>query len=126
MEPDQRVQEILTLEQTLRQAILQRDIATLDQLLSDDFSYVNEFGQVVSKEQDIAVYRLGDVVVNSFDTDDINIRVYYKTAVVRLKVKLQVDYKMQPMAGTYWYTRVWVNHHGRWQIIVGQVTNVVN
>jgi len=124
MKQDERVQEILELEQKLRQAFLQRDVATLDQLISDDVSITDPLGRTISKKQDLDMHRSGDLVINSYDASEINIRVYDSIAIVTLRVRLQLHYKMQAIDGDYRYIRVYRSYQGQWQIIAAQITSV--
>lgn len=126
MQLDKAVKEILEAEQSLKQAILGRDIATLDRLLSDDVIFTNHLGQLISKEQDLDTYRAGNLIVEDFDASDINVRVYGTTAVVTLLVKIRLKYKMQAIEGAYRYTRVYLNQQERWQIVAAHSTAIVN
>jgi len=124
MKQDERVQEIVELEQKLRQAFLQRDVATLDQLISDDVSITDPLGRTISKKQDLDMHSSGDLVINSYDAGEINIRVYDSIAIVTLRVRLQLHYKMQAIDGDYRYIRVYRSYQGQWQIIAAQITSV--
>ncbi len=53
MQPDIAVKEILETEPELKQAILRRDIGTLDRLWSDDVIFTNHLGSLITKQQDL-------------------------------------------------------------------------
>lgn len=124
MKQDEKVQEIVELEQKLRQAFLQRDVATLDQLISDDVSITDPLGRTISKKQDLDMHSSGGLVINSYEAGEINIRVYDSIAIVTLRVRLQLHYKMQAIDGDYRYIRVYRSYQGKWQIIAAQITSV--
>ncbi|HER2162638.1 TPA: nuclear transport factor 2 family protein [Streptococcus pyogenes] len=51
--------KIIQCEELLRSAMLSSNVELLDELIADDLSFVNHFGQILTKEADIEAHRTG-------------------------------------------------------------------
>src|SRR5215510_7798335 len=71
--------ELKQIEETRRQAIKNGDEKTLDQIYADDFSAIAGSGQIVNKQQLLAVFKRNDPSI-TFTTDEISVRVFGSTA----------------------------------------------
>jgi hypothetical protein len=106
-------QELKTLETELAQAMLQNDVAALDSLLSDEVIFTAPQGGVIDKIQDWALHQSGDLMVTTYETDDVIIRVYDSRAITNLKVKVAGLFKGECFFGTYRYTRTYLKKNGQ-------------
>src|SRR4051812_6701275 len=76
-------QEIKALEAKLNDAIVRADLAFFDHVFADDFTHTNHAGAFRTKAQWLANHKPGaKSPYDSFDTEDLAIRVYGETAVV--------------------------------------------
>lgn len=112
---------IETLEERLRQAMLDSDVSTLDKLIADDLLFTLPTGLVIDKQTDLAAHRSGIQNYHDIEIDDRQIHHYGDWAVVTLKAEMTA----KVFSGTYRFTRVWAQRQHRWQIVAGHASQVV-
>lgn len=110
---------IIELEEKLRLAMLNSDLAELDQLLSPNLLFTNHLGVLVSKEDDLKAHASKAFVFKSLDLSESKILIQENSAVVSVKADIQGDYNGQPANGRFRFTRFWSNTLGKWQVIAG-------
>jgi ketosteroid isomerase-like protein len=118
-------QEIEQLETKLAQAMLDNDLDTLDRIISDDLMFTGPDGVLVTKAQDLALHRSGDIVFTNYEIDELIIQLYNPIAIANVKVKLAGSFKGESFASDYRYLRIYLKQNDRWQIIGGQVTAIM-
>lgn len=106
-------------------AQLVNDIPTLDRLWADDHTFTSPLGVVQTKAERTAEIRSGARKLDSFEIDDVQVRVYDDTAVVTsrgtLKGRLRgSDFSIQARG-----IDVYVKKQGRWQLVAAQATRIV-
>ncbi|MEM6451769.1 MAG: nuclear transport factor 2 family protein [Cyanobacteria bacterium P01_D01_bin.105] len=111
--------KIIKLEERLRLAMLNSDIAELDELISPDLLFTNHFGTLVSKEDDLNAHASKAFVFESLDLSELKILVYENSAVVSVRAEIQGYYNDQPTNGSFRFTRFWSNTSGKWQVVAG-------
>ena len=115
MSPDQ---ELITLENEWRDALVKHDWAFLDQILADDCIWTDPDGNVWTKAQFLASLKSGEDVISSLVSDDMEVRVYGDTAVVTGRTTVKEQYKGKDISGQYQWTDMWVKDYaGRWQCV---------
>jgi ketosteroid isomerase-like protein len=114
------LETIEALEEELRQAMLNSDISTLDELIADDLLFTLPTGLVLDKQADLEAHRSGVQKFTSIEIGDRQIRYSNDWAVVTLKAELTA----KVFSGTYRFTRVWAKRQNRWQIVVGHASQV--
>jgi hypothetical protein len=97
--------EIIACEELLRTAMLSSNVELLDELIADDLIFVNQFGQIFSKEADIEAHRSGNLKITGMDILDQRIRLLDKLAVTVTRVTLTGTFGT-PFVGEFYYTRV--------------------
>jgi ketosteroid isomerase-like protein len=112
---------IETLEESLRQAMLNSDLLALDELIADDLVFTLPTGLVIDKQADLEAHRSGIQKFTKVNTDDLQIRHYGDWAVVTLKAEITA----KVFSGTYRFTRIWAKRQNRWQIVAGHASNVI-
>ena len=117
-------QQLIRLEQELAEAFVKSDISTVERIEADDINTTQDDGTVTTKQQDIANIRSGDMKIESFDEFDLRVRVYLNTAVVTGQYKEKGTNKGKKFNSTDRFTDVWLNQHGRWQLVFSQDTLV--
>jgi len=109
-------------EQELRRLVLQwdtalvkNDVASLDRLLADEFSFVG--GN--NKAQYLASFKPGspDSFVESAVSTEIQVQVYDNTAVLTGLDTIKGKHKGQAYVAKWLYLDVWVFRDGRWQCV---------
>jgi ketosteroid isomerase-like protein len=106
---------VMRLERELADAFARRDIAALERILADDFTWVDEDG-VTKKAQYLKETAKLAATTDSIILDDREVRVYGNTAVSTGRFKWSGD------SVTAHYTAVYVKRSGRWQAVAGQFT----
>ncbi|WP_375470029.1 nuclear transport factor 2 family protein [uncultured Nostoc sp.] len=117
-------QELENLEVELREAMLRNDITALDRLLADEVIFTDPQGSVIDKVEDLSLHQSGDLVVTSYETDELIVRVFGSTGITNLKVRLTGLFKGESFSGVYRYTRTYLKQNEQWQIIAAQATAI--
>ncbi len=117
---------IKNLEEKLRQAMLDSDVAVLDELIADNLIFTAPTGEVVGKQADLAAHRTGAIEFTQIEPIDHQIQPYGDCIVVAVKTQLTGRQNGQAFSGTYCYTRLWVKLQDRWQIGGGHVSQVLS
>ncbi len=111
--------EVLQVEREYVRANLDRDTATLDRLLADEFT-IRSYRRVIStKEERLDLLRDMSFAFESFRTSDVSVEVDGDNATVKGWAVLQTrdDYGNIHVRGPYHYTRLLEKRDGRWQIV---------
>jgi len=111
--------ELKQIEETRRQAIKNGDEKTLDQIYADDFSAIAGSGQIVNKQQLLAVFKRNDPSI-TFTTDEISVRVF--GSMVLFVGRLTGRNAQGQVISASRFTHVFLNRDGRWQCVAGQST----
>ncbi len=117
--------EIDQLEQTWKEALVQRNASTLDGLLADDYIAITPNGTLQSKEQTLANLRAGSVRIKSLEFSDRKVRFYGQTALVTSRAEVTGSNPDGDFSGDYRYTRVYVrNNQGQWKIVSFEASRI--
>ncbi len=123
--PSDKIEQVIRrLENERREAILHSDVKALDGLMADDFVVTTINGRVFHKADELALYRDGSRKLQSWDADDIKVRVYGDVAVVtgRATVKDSLGDRIRDFQ--FRFTHLWAKAQGRWQLIVRHATEI--
>ncbi|MGG6295632.1 nuclear transport factor 2 family protein [Leptolyngbya sp. AN02str] len=114
------------MEERLRQAMLNSDIAVLDDLIADDLVWTMHTGFVSNKEHDLEAHRSGIFRFTKLDIRDRQIHSFSQDCVVVvLKADIEGTLNDQVFSEVYRFTRVWLQRNHRWQIVAGHVSQIV-
>lgn len=114
--------EIREIERRLIEAILRRDVDFLNRIFADEATMITPFGDLFGKS---SMTNFDENLVNEFiETDEIEVRIYDKTAVVTGRATIKSRYKELDLSGQYRFTRVYLKQNF-WQIIAYQATRIV-
>ena len=116
--------EIRAVEDQRRRAYLAGDYEAVAKLLAEDFFLTNAQGVVRDKAGVVALWKSGDMVVQSLDFSDLLIRAAGPVAVVTGKSTVVETYKGEDRSGDQRFTRVYVKRDGRWLLWVYQLTRI--
>ena len=117
-------QQLIKLEQDRAQAAVRGDTAFLEQNTSDDYTFINARGMLITKAQLLADFKSGQIKLQSSDLDDLHARLYGDTAVLTGRSTQKGQAYGQDTAGQYRFTRVYVKRNGRWQSVAFQQTRI--
>lgn len=74
--------EVLKLNKEYEEAIARRDASVHERLFADDYTYTPGNGNFMGRSEHINFTKSGAMVVESFRSEDVRVRVYGDTAVV--------------------------------------------
>ena len=109
--------ELAKMEQDWVDAVLKRDVATVDRILADDFVATLPDGRLITKAQDIEELRSGAFSSESTTIEGVNVRVFGDAAVVTFEQTEKSQYHGRPVSGRTLWTDVFVRRSGTWQIV---------
>jgi len=117
------VAEILKLEELRNQAVLHGDVVALDQMTSDDYSFITLRGEMRTKSEILNGFKSGSFHYESREISDLKVRVYgNNTAVVTGRSVQKGTENGKDYSGDYRFTRVYVKQNGRWLTVALQTT----
>jgi len=99
------------------QAQIGADARALDRIYADDFIGVGPSGIVRTKPEVISDFTSGDLKFQSITTDQVQVRVYEKTAVETGLSTMVGQDKGKAVPRDTRFTRVWVKQQGRWRLV---------
>lgn len=111
------LEKVIRLEETLISAITKSDLAVLDQLLDDELIFTNHMGMSLSKQDDLAPYRSGDLKIKQIKVSDQQIKLHQNTAVVAVSKSIQGAYCGEDFNMLVRFTRVWNLENSQWKVI---------
>ncbi len=117
-------QELLKLEDGWNDAMVKADVAFLDRILADDYTFTDEEGTVSTKVQNIADQKSGDFKCTSATSDEYKVRIYGNAAVVTGRLTMKSLYKGKDSSGQFRWTDTWVKGTGGWQCVATHVSKI--
>ncbi len=118
---DAEERELLELDAAFLNAILERDVTALDRDLPDDFLSIFPDGRVANKVLELENVR--NIELESHVVDQVQLHWYGDTVAI-LNFRLSLTFKGQETR----YVRdshVYLKRDGRWQMIMGQTTPIL-
>jgi ketosteroid isomerase-like protein len=102
-----------------------KDVAALEKLWADDFTFVNPRGQVLSKADRLKNVRTGATEFKSLTCSEASTKSWGNDwAVTTMRAVIEGQYSGQEGSGDYRCTFVWAQPHGRWQLVGLQMTRI--
>lgn len=117
-------EEIKKIEQRRNEALLKHDTATLALMTSDDYTFINQRGELRTKAEILAGFKSGSYNYDAREVSDLEVRVYGDSAVVIGRAKQKGVENSKDYSGENRFTRVYVKENGRWVSVALQVTLV--
>ena len=108
-------QELIPLYHQWMEAIQQKDMATLERILGEEYVYTASNQGRWSRQgwlEQVAVYD-----IQSFEFPSIEVRTYGEAAVALVHCKQVAIYAGASRSGEFLITDAWVNRDGRWQVV---------
>jgi len=106
-------------------ALTKRDLATLDQIWTDDYVFINPRGELVTKSQRLSNLKAGATEFQAISPKSEKMEVHGNVALDVGTVTLEgTKYGGKESSGDYRYLSVWVNTDGRWQMVANQITRI--
>ena len=109
-------QEIQSLERAWMAAWVERDRATCERILADDFVLTSARGILMPKNDWLAG-AMSSFACTAFAWEELLVRPFGETAIVHGRSRQQASVAGQDWSGVFLVTDVWVRRDGRWQVV---------
>lgn len=107
-------------EERLRCAMLASDLQILDELISPELLFTNHFGQILGKQDDLALHQSGMLKFHTLEPSESQTKIRENMAIVSVRMKISGLYDGKPFAGHLRYTRVWCrSKNNALQVVAG-------
>ncbi len=120
----QAKEEIRQIEARRAEALLKGDVDTLDQIFSEDFTYIHGSGRMDTKAEYLEPIRSGRTKYLAAEYHDVDIRVYDSTALMTGRAHLKIKSQDREIDLLSRFTVVYVRLDGRWQPVAWQSTRL--
>jgi hypothetical protein len=120
-----KADQLRAIERARLRSLVDADVATARRLHADDFELINPRGGTLSKEQYLSDISSGALDYLEWEPEEIRVRLYSKSAVIRYKAHLRVS--VEGSAGravTFWHTDLYEERNGQWQIVWSHATQL--
>ena len=104
-------------ETDLQRAQLAGDVVALEALLHPDVVYVGPDGAEFGKSQDLESHASGQLRLTSLEQLQSAARQFGPAGVTRARVRIAGLAGGEPFEAELIYTRTWLFHDGRWQVV---------
>ena len=122
---DPREQAVLAALEAYKQAILASDTAALARIWTENYTFINPQGAIVSREQRLANIGSGSTDVQIIDNErEITVRLFGDMAVVQNLSTLHGTFGGVPTDTDLRGSFVWVRRGGAWKLVTNQLTAV--
>ena len=101
-------------------AVVSRDGDVLERIMAEDFQFTFLL-EGDDKSQFIGDVVSGDLAVERFVRDHVNVRVHGSTVVLTCRDEARWRYRGRDISGTYHTIHVYSERGGRWQLVAAQV-----
>ena len=120
-----RERAVLAAMEQFKQAILDRDTAELARIWTEQYTFINPQGGLVTREQRLANLGSGSTNVQVIENErEITVQLFGDAAVVQNLSTLRGSFSGQPTDTDLRGTFVWVRRDGRWRLVTNQLTAV--
>ena len=119
-------QEILRLEEELREAEMRLDIAALDKTFADDIMVTAPIGIVVDKAAVTKEIRdaTEKATIEKYEKGEVKVRAFGDTAVTSYSMNTEGHFEGTEIKRQLQITNVWMKRQGRWQIVARHTANL--
>ena len=117
-------QKIIDLDKKRMHAMAQKDIATLNALLSDDLVYTHSTARLDTKESLIKGMESGATVYTAVEPSDVKAQDLGEAVVLTGVARISVLSRGNPNTFSVRFTDVYANKDGQWQMVTWQSTRL--
>jgi ketosteroid isomerase-like protein len=114
-EQDDEIQVRALMREILR-AFREHDVAALDRVFADEFTFSDPSGPVISKQQWLADIASGNLVFDSIEAGDVEFRHLGDRAIVLGQALIKARYTKGDYNGTFRYIGVYTRQDGGWKL----------
>ena len=119
-------QMIIDLDRKRMQAMAQKDVATLNDLLADDLIYTHSSARIDTKQSLVGNMQSGATVYNAVEPSDVKAQDLGSAVVLTGVARIRVTSGGTPNAFAVRFTDVYANRGGKWQMVTWQSTRLAD
>jgi ketosteroid isomerase-like protein len=117
-------QKIIELDKQRMAAMAQKDIATLNRLLSDDLVYTHSSARLDTKQSLVGNMESGSTVYTAVEPSEVKAQDLGETVVLTGACRISVMSQGRPNSFSVRFTDVYANKGGQWQMVAWQSTRL--
>ena len=117
-------QTLMKMEQEMADAIVKGDTSVWDKYSDDNSVFTDPGGMLMNKAQSMAMFKSGDLKIESTKIDGMKVQMFGNTAIVTYTTTDKGMYKTTDISGQYRWTDVFAKVGGKWKLIAGQGTPI--
>ena len=106
-----------------KEAVIKADLASLNKMYTENFSWTNEWGITDNKKENLRKIASGNLQYLSWVNENITIKIDGDTAILKTKDILRLLVYNQRVNATQTVTAVFINQNGKWLMAGGQEIN---
>ena len=107
------------------QSLVAADLSVAERLHADDYELITPGGAALTKRAYLDGIASGDLDYLVFEpVSDIRVRLYGDAAILRYRVRIEINFGDAHDEGTYWHTDVYERRDDRWQAVWSQATRI--
>jgi hypothetical protein len=126
---ESEVEELIAARASLKQAMLDRDIETIEQIYTEGYGLVTRKGALRTRSERIGMIESGKLrYLRVGEESEVSIKTFGQAAVVRAVVgssETIFDGERREV-GPRRFTEIWVHENGRWQEVSRQATSIAD
>lgn len=115
---------VLEAEQDWYTAMVQKDAARIDALLTEDFVMSGLNPSLETRAQYLQTIQTPDSTLKPFALEDRRVRIYGDSAVSTGRAQLEGIWNERPLALTFRYTNIFILRDGHWRVVASHVSKV--
>ncbi len=117
-------QTLMQVERDWNQALIAKDLKTVDKIMAADWTGIDFRGMTVTKAESIAELKSGESSNQSVELGEMTVKVFGNTAVVIGRDTEKSTYHGKDSSGAYVWMDVFVKRDGRWQAVASESTKI--
>ena len=118
-------QEVRQAIEKYRTALMQRDLDALGQIWTDDYTFINGTGEMVTKAERLENLKSGATALPGLDPDpEMKVRLDGNTAVATSLITIKGKYSGKETNGKFRSMMVWTKQGDGWRLVANQLTPV--
>jgi ketosteroid isomerase-like protein len=114
---------VLRVQREWMEAVRDKDVAALDRILADDYTYTDSRGRVSNKADNLRQARAASGRMKAFHTFDAKARVYGDLAIVTGRMRVEGTASGQPYDAEVRFTDILARIDGRWRAVAAHASN---
>ena len=118
-------QILMNMEQEMADAFVKGDMSVFDKYTTDNTVFTDPGGMLMNKAQLTAQFKSGDLKLESSKIDGMKVQMFGDTAVVTYTTMDKGTFKGKDISSQYRWTDVFVKMGGKWKLVAGQGTPIM-